>query len=375
VLILKPAAERPKFANPFFRTHEGVACATSRVDGREYINFSSHNDLGLSGHPAVNQAARKAIDRYGTSVSANRLVTVERPVQRELEEALAHLYEVEDCIFFVSGLATNVSTSGDLFGPKDWVIHNSVLEGIKPSGSARRSFQHNDTSALYQIFAGIRCQFKHVPIVAESLYSIGCDIPDLPVLFALKRRHKDFLMVNEAHSIGMIGESGRCICEHYGMAGKDVDVWMGTHSKTLAGCGGYIAGERAMVEQLRYAAPGIVDSVGMAPPLVAASLEALNILLTEPERVSRFRQRASFFSVGRFGRHRNRLFCRARRDPCLCRQFAQGNQIVQSAIRCRHQCTADHLSRRRGKPAHLRFFISVTTVSGCDSSRSRQACP
>ena len=179
------------------------------------------------------------------------------------------------------------------------------------------------------------------------------------MLFALKRRHKDFLMVNEAHSIGMIGESGRCICEHYGMAGKDVDVWMGTHSKTLAGCGGYIAGERAMVEQLRYAAPGIVDSVGMAPPLVAASLEALNILLTEPERVSRFRQRASFFSVGRFGRHRYRLFCRARRDPCLCRQFAQGNQIVQSAIRCRHQCTADHLSRRRGKPAHLRFFISV----------------
>lgn len=359
MLILKPAAERPKFANPFFRTHEGVACATSRVDGREYINFSSHNDLGLSGHPAVNQAARKAIDRYGTSVSANRLVTVERPVQRELEEALAHLYEVEDCIFFVSGLATNVSTSGDLFGPKDWVIHNSVLEGIKPSGSARRSFQHNDTSALYQIFAGIRCQFKHVPIVAESLYSIGCDIPDLPVLFALKRRHKDFLMVNEAHSIGMIGESGRCICEHNGMAGKDVDVWMGTLSKTLAGCGGYIAGERAMVEQLRYAAPGIVDSVGMAPPLVAASLEALNILLTEPERVSRFRQRASFFSVGRFGRHRYRLFCRARRDPCLCRQFAQGNQIVQSAIRCRHQCTADHLTRRRGKPAHLRFFISV----------------
>ncbi|MBX3671194.1 MAG: aminotransferase class I/II-fold pyridoxal phosphate-dependent enzyme, partial [Rhodocyclaceae bacterium] len=117
----------------------------------------------------------------------------------------------------------------------------------------------------------------------------------LPALIDIKRRHRAFLMVDEAHSLGVLGEKGKGIREHYGVAGRDVDIWMGTLSKTLAGCGGYIAGERALVEHLKYAAPGFVYSVGLSPPLAAASLEALRLMLKEPERVARLRARARLY--------------------------------------------------------------------------------
>ena len=300
MLVSKAAADRLGLRNPFFIAHDGVAGAVTRINGREYINFSSYNYLGLNGHPAVNRAAQEAADRYGTSASASRLVAGERPVQRELEEALADLYGVEDCVVFVSGHATNVSTISTLFGPKDLVIHdelihNSVLEGIKLSGAARRSFPHNDTSALDAILAEIRGQFERVLIVVEGHYSMDGDIPDLPALLDIKRRHQAFLMVDEAHALGVLGATGKGIHEHFGVAGREVDIWMGTLSKTLAGCGGYIAGCRSLVEHLKYGASGFVYSVGIAPPLAAASLAALRIMQDEPERVSRLRKNGQRF--------------------------------------------------------------------------------
>ncbi len=300
MLVPKAAAARLGLRNPFFIAHDGVAGAVTRIEGREYLNFSSYNYLGLSGHPAINKAAKDAIDRYGTSASASRLVAGERPIQRELEEALADIYGVEDCVVFVSGHATNVSTIGYLFGPKDLVIHdslihNSVLEGIKLSGATRRGFPHNDTAALDTILAEIRGQFERTLIVVEGHYSMDGDIPDLPALIDIKRRHGAFLMVDEAHALGALGAAGKGSHEHYAVAGKDVDIWMGTLSKTLAGCGGYIAGERALVEHLKYAAPGFVYSVGIAPPLAAASLAALRLMLKEPERVARLRENTRRF--------------------------------------------------------------------------------
>ena len=295
MLVPKAAAERFGLANPFFVSHDGLAGATTQIDGREFINFSSYNYLGLNGDPRVNQAAKNAIDLYGTTVSASRLVAGERPIQRDLERALAQVYGVEDCVAFVSGHATNVSTIGYLFGPKDLVLHdalahNSIIEGIKLSGATRRSFAHNDTAQLDQILADIRGQFERVLIVIEGHYSMDGDIPDLPAFIDIKRRHQAFLMVDEAHSVGVLGASGLGLHEHYGVPGTDVDIWMGTLSKTMAGCGGYIAGERALVEHLKYAAPGFVYSVGLAPALAAAALQCLEILHQEPQRVHQLRQ-------------------------------------------------------------------------------------
>lgn len=301
LLVPQAAARRLGMDNPFFRVHEGAAGAITHIDGRPFINFASYNYLGLSGHPKVNRAAKDAVERYGTSVSASRLVAGERPVQRELEQALASFYGVEDCVTFVSGHATNVTTIGYLFGPKDLVIHdalihNSVVEGARLAGAARRSFPHNDAGALDALLGEIRGQFERVLVVIEGLYSMDGDVPDLPRFVEVKRRHKAFLMVDEAHALGVLGATGGGVREVHGLPGTAVDIWMGTLSKTLAGCGGFIAGERALVEHLKYAAPGFVYSVGMSPPLAAASLEALKILQAEPERVARLRERAAQFS-------------------------------------------------------------------------------
>ena len=300
VAIPQAAARTLGIENPYFKTHDGVADATTLIGGKPYINFSSYNYLGLSGDARVNQAAKDAIDRYGTSASASRLVAGERPIQRELEEAIAGLYGVEDCIVFVSGHATNVTTIATLFGPKDLIvhdslIHNSVFEGIKLSGATRRAFNHNDPESLESILTEIRGNFERTLIVIEGLYSMDGDIPDLPRFIDIKQRYKAFLMVDEAHSLGVLGATGRGLREHFDLPGNAVDIWMGTLSKAFAGCGGYIAGEKALVEHLKYAASGFVYSVGIAPPVAAASLEAIRIMLAEPERVGGLRERAGYF--------------------------------------------------------------------------------
>lgn len=300
LLVPQAAARRMGIDNPFFKTHDGVAGATTQIGGRSYINFSSYNYLGLNGHPRVSRAAQEAIDRWGTSVSASRLVSGERSVQRELEAGLAAYHQVEDSVAFVSGHATNVTTIGYLFGPRDLVVHdalvhNSVLQGIQLSGAHRRPFPHSDWQALDLMLGEIRSQYERVLVVVEGIYSMDGDFPDLPRFITVKNRHHALLMVDEAHSLGVLGPQGGGIREHFGVAGGDVDIWMGTLSKTLAACGGYIAGERALVEHLKYAAPGFLYSVGMSPPLAAAALESLRLLSAEPERVARLQARGRLF--------------------------------------------------------------------------------
>ncbi|OWT72747.1 MULTISPECIES: aminotransferase class I/II-fold pyridoxal phosphate-dependent enzyme [unclassified Achromobacter] len=298
--IMHDGATRMGLQHPFFKLHEGTAGEHTSIGGQTYINYASYNYLGMSGDAVVTQAAKDAIDRYGTSVSASRLVSGERPVHRELEMALARLYEVDDAVTFVSGHATNVSTIGHLFGPRDMVlhdefIHNSVLQGIQLSGARRLPFPHNDWRTLDRLLEEQRRDFERVLIVLEGVYSMDGDYPDLPRFIEVKRRHRTFLMVDEAHSLGVMGLHGRGIREHFGLAGTDVDIWMGTLSKTLAGCGGYIAGESALVEHLKFLAPGFLYSVGMPPSVAAASLAALQRMLALPQRVATLQVRGRFF--------------------------------------------------------------------------------
>jgi len=300
IRIINDGAARLGIDSPFFKLHEGIAGNTTRIGGREYLNFASYNYLGLSGNPEVSDAAKAAIDRYGTSVSASRPVSGDRPVHRELEQAIANAYGTEEAIVFVSGHATNVTTIGYLFGPRDLVvhdelIHNSVLQGIQLSGARRLPFPHNDWAALDALLAEQRHQFERVLIVVEGIYSMDGDYPDLPRFVEIKRRHRVFLMVDEAHSFGVMGKTGLGIREHFGLAGGDVDIWMGTLSKALASCGGFIAGEPALVEHLKFLAPGFLYSVGMSPPVAGAALAALHCLRRETERVSTLQARGAMF--------------------------------------------------------------------------------
>lgn len=286
--------------NPFFRVHNGIAGATTDIDGRQYINYASYNYLGLSGDSRVSQAAKDAIDQYGTSVSASRLVSGERPVHRQLEAAIADVYGVDDAVAMVSGHATNVTTIGYLFGPNDLIlhdelIHNSTLVGAQLSGAKRLSFPHNDYAALDKLLAGQRRHYERVLIVLEGLYSMDGDYPDLPQFIDIKQKHRAFLMVDEAHSLGVLGATGLGIREHFNVDGKAVDIWMGTLSKSLAGCGGYIAGESALIEHLKFLAPGFLYSVGMPPQVAAPALAALTILKQEPDRVQRLQALSRYF--------------------------------------------------------------------------------
>lgn len=286
--------------NPFFTVHDAVVRDTTIVGGQQRISFASYNYLGMSGDPQVSAASIAAIERYGTSVSASRLVSGEKPIHGELESAIAQWIGVDASITFVGGHATNESTIGHLMGPGDLIVHdslahNSIVQGALLSGARRRAFPHNDFQALDALLSKVRRQYRRVLVVVEGVYSMDGDYADLPTVLEVKRKHRAMLMVDEAHSMGTMGETGRGIAEHFGVDPRQVDIWMGTLSKSFASCGGYIAGSQALVEYLRYTAPGFVFSVGMPPAAAAAAIASIEVLRAEPERVETLRQRSAYF--------------------------------------------------------------------------------
>jgi len=286
--------------NPYFSVHEAICGDTTVVNGKEMINFSSYNYVGNSGDPVVSGAAKAAIDRYGTSVSASRVASGEKPLTGELEREMARFFGTESSLIFVSGHATNVTVIGHVVGPGDLILHDalahdSIIGGAKLSGAKRRPFPHNDYDALDRALTSLRPHYRRVLICIEGTYSMDGDIPDLPKFIAVKKKHQALLLVDEAHSAGVIGKTGHGIGEYYDVVRSDVDMWMGTLSKSFASCGGYIAGTAALVEYLKYTTPGFVYSVGISPPNAAAALAALRQIEAHPERVRKLQDNAKTF--------------------------------------------------------------------------------
>lgn len=297
---LRQYAEMAGIPDPFFAVQDGPACALVHTQGRSLINFSSYNYLGLNGDPRVSQAAIEVIQTLGTSVSASRLVSGERGIHGELERELAIAHDCEAALTFVSGHATNVTVLGYLYDADDLILHdklahNSILQGIRLSGADRVSFRHNDLDDLEKKLQRARHKYRNVLIITEGLYSMDGDYPDLNRLVEIKRRWGCQLMVDDAHGLGVMGATGLGVREHFGLKGSDVDLWMGTLSKTLASAGGYVAGSQALIDMLRFWAPGFLYSVGLPPPTTAAALAALRIMRAEPERVQRLQQISQYF--------------------------------------------------------------------------------
>lgn len=240
------------------------------------------------------------MDRYGTSVSASRVLSGERDLTVRLERALADFLGVGDCLALVSGHATNVTAIGHLVGPEDLVVHDalahdSILQGCALSGAARRPFAHNDMGQLEHMLRLNRSRFRRVLIAVEGAYSMDGDLVDLPAVIELKKRYGALLMIDEAHSIGTVGERGRGVGEFFGVDRSDVDLWMGTLSKAFASCGGYLGGSARMVRWLRHTLPGFVYSVGLTPANAAAALAATELLTAQPERVRALRRNSELF--------------------------------------------------------------------------------
>ncbi|MDO8312083.1 MAG: aminotransferase class I/II-fold pyridoxal phosphate-dependent enzyme [Sideroxyarcus sp.] len=351
--------------NPYFRADQGGAGSMAHIDGRQLVNFCVYDYISMARDPEVAAAAKAAIDHYGTSAGASRLVSGEKQVHSDLEQALAAFLGTAAAIVFVSGHATNVTTIGHLLGTGDLILHdalahNSIIQGAKLSGARRCAFAHNDWRALDALLSENRHRYRRVLIAIEGVYSMDGDFPELPHFVELKKKHKALLLVDEAHSLGTMGQTGRGIGEHWGIARNDVDLWMGTLSKSLGSCGGYIAGSAEMVEYLKYTAPGFVYSVGMSPSNAAAALAALKLLQRQPQRVARLHELAA-------------LFLKLARERGLNTGMAAGSPvipvIVGSSVKSLH---LSHALFERGinvQPilypavpdhfARLRFFITT----------------
>lgn len=286
--------------NPFFSVHEGRVDNMTQIDGRELISYGSYNYLGLSGHPEVNASAKEAIDTFGTSVSASRIVSGEKTIHRLLESELSEFLGVEDVMTFPGGHATNETIIGHLVGPQDLIVHdafahNSIVQGAILSGARRRPFKHNDWRDLFEILKASRRDFRRVLIAVEGLYSMDGDYPDLPRFVEIKKRFKSWLYVDEAHSIGTLGDTGRGIGEMYGVDRSDVDCWMGTLSKSFGSCGGFLAGKAELIQFLRYTTPGYVFAAGMPPANAGAALGSLRMLKKNPQLVTKLQSNSQLF--------------------------------------------------------------------------------
>jgi 8-amino-7-oxononanoate synthase len=298
--VIRAASDLLGVASPYYRNHDIRAGATSIIAGRAVVNFASYDYLGFNGDPSITRAVAAAAEQWGTSVSASRITAGERPFHRDLERQLAALHGTADAIVFVSGHATNVSVISQIVGPNDLVLHDSLLHnsaviGAELSGAHRRIFPHNDIGAVEEILAVERHRYRHALILTESLFSMDGDIPDLPRLIELKQRFGCWLMVDEAHAIGVLGERGRGAAEHFGIDPTSVDIWMGTLSKTLVSAGGYIAAPQELIDFLKFTAPGFVYSVGIPPPAAVAALAALDLMRQGQDRVKRLQANGRLF--------------------------------------------------------------------------------
>ncbi|MCI5565227.1 MAG: aminotransferase class I/II-fold pyridoxal phosphate-dependent enzyme [Clostridiales bacterium] len=286
--------------NPYFVCHDSPLLDTSNMAGQRVLNFGSYNYVGMSGRKETMEAAKAAIDRYGTSASGSRLLAGEKSVHAELEAEIADWKHAEAALVLVGGHSTNVTCVGNFCGKGDLILydaisHNSIEQGCRLSQAVAKPFPHNDVQALESILRTQRHKFAKVLIVIEGAYSMDGDVAPVPQFVALKKKYGCFLMVDEAHSACVIGETGGGVDEYFALAPNDVDIKMGTLSKGLGACGGYLAGSRAIIDYLRYSLPGFVFSVGISPPLAAATLCAIRLLRSDPSIMARMRRNIRCF--------------------------------------------------------------------------------
>jgi 8-amino-7-oxononanoate synthase len=268
--------------------------------GNSLISFANYDYLGVADHPAIKKAAHAAVDDFGVGALGSRLVGGERLIHADFEQKLAQFMGVDSCLTLVSGYLTNLSTINYLMGKLDLVLfdelsHNSIVTGVMGCSAQSMEFRHNDMAHLREILQQSRGNYRNCLIVVESLYSMDGDIADLPALLELKEEFGCWLLVDEAHSIGVLGKTGRGLSEHFGVDPRRTDIIVGTLSKTFAACGGFICAQGPVLELMRYSLPGFVYSVGLPPVIAAAARAALELLIAEPDRVTTLRNNARYF--------------------------------------------------------------------------------
>ena len=291
------------------------------VNGREMGMYASYSYLGLIGHPRINEAAKSAIDKYGTGTHGVRTLAGSLKIHQELEATIAEFKHAESAVTYSSGYATNLTVVSTLLGREDYVIsdklnHASIVDGCLMSGAKFLRFRHNDMDALEERLKSVPVDSTKMVIV-DAVFSMDGDIIDFPRLVELCKRYSAWLMVDEAHSVGVLGAMGRGIEEHFGLEGT-IDIKMGTLSKTIPSIGGYVAGKKEVIQYLRHGSRAYIFSAALPPAQAGAANEAFKVIMDEPWRMERLKKNTNQFIHGLKSRGFDTMLTETAIVPVLC---------------------------------------------------------
>ncbi len=292
-----------------------------RVNGREMGMYASYSYLGLVGHPRINEAAKKAVDRFGTGTNGVRMLAGTLTLHTELEETIANFKHAEAAVTYSSGYVTNLTVVSSLMGRGDYVFsdklnHASIVDGCLMSGAEFRRFRHNDMEHLEGLLKNAPEDVTKM-VIADSVFSMDGDIIDLPKVLELTKKYNAWLMIDEAHSVGVLGRTGTGIEEHFGL-GDVIDIKMGTLSKTIPSVGGYVASRKEIITYLSHASRAYMFSAALPPAQAAAANEAFKVILDEPWRIERLNQNTKQFIGGLKGLGFDTMLTETAIVPILC---------------------------------------------------------
>lgn len=311
--------------------------AKVRVNGRVMGMYASYSYLGLVGHPRINEAAKRAVDKFGTGTNGVRTLAGTLTIHNELEETIANFKHTESAITYTSGYVTNLTTISSLMGRGDYVFsdkinHASIVDGCLMSGAEFRRFRHNDMEHLEGLLKNAPADVSKL-VIADSVFSMDGDIIDLPKIVELSKKYNAWLMIDEAHSVGVLGKKGTGIEEHFGM-GDVIDIKMGTLSKTIPSVGGYVAGKKELIDFLRHGSRAYIFSAALPPAQAAAANEAFKVILDEPERLDKLNANTQQFIGGLKSMGFDTLLTETAIVPVLCGTDEKAFELTK---RCQEQ--------------------------------------
>jgi glycine C-acetyltransferase len=304
------------------------------VNGREMGMYASYSYLGLVGHPRINAAAKAAVDKYGTGTHGVRTLAGSLILHNELEEVIAEFKHAEAAITYTSGYVTNLTVISTLMGRGDYVIsdklnHASIVDGCLMSGAEFRRFRHNDMDDLEKRLQQIPGDVSKL-FIADAVFSMDGDIINLPRVVELCRKYNAWLMIDEAHSLGVLGKTGRGIEEYFNL-GDVIDIKMGTMSKTIPSVGGYVAGKKDLITYLRHASRAYIFSAALPPAQAAAAKEAFKVILDEPWRIEKLCLNTDQFIKGLKGMGFDTMLTETAIVPILCGSDEKAFALTKAA--------------------------------------------
>jgi glycine C-acetyltransferase len=284
------------------RVLESESAAEARFDGKDVINLASNNYLGLTTHPKLREAALEATRRYGVGSGAVRTISGTMSLHMQLEERIARFKNVEACVVFQSGFAANAGTVAAVLTPEDHIVsdelnHASIIDGCRLSRAKIHVFPHKDTAAAERKLAELDGQPGRKLLITDGVFSMDGDIGPLPGLVEAAEKHGAIMMVDDAHSSGVLGRNGRGTIDHFGLHGR-VHIQVGTLSKAIGVLGGYVCGSRALIEFLYHRARPFLFSTSHPPAVAAACMAAFDVLEQEPERIQKLWDNTRYFKQG-----------------------------------------------------------------------------